>query len=40
MLAVTVSSKFQIVIPQRVREQLAVHEEIVHCTIEIQRCCT
>jgi cation diffusion facilitator family transporter len=24
--------------PQRVREQLAVHEEIVHSTIEIQRC--
>jgi cation diffusion facilitator family transporter len=26
--------------PERVREQLAVHEEIVHCTVEIQRCCT
>jgi len=25
---------------ERVREQLAVHEEIAHCTIEIQRCCT
>lgn len=25
--------------PERVREQLAVHEEIVHCTVEIQRCC-
>ncbi|MBI5460570.1 MAG: CDF family Co(II)/Ni(II) efflux transporter DmeF [Gammaproteobacteria bacterium] len=25
---------------ERVREQLAVHEEIVHSTIEIQRCCT
>lgn len=26
--------------PERVRAQLAVHEEIVHSTIEIQRCCT
>ena len=26
--------------PERVREQLSVHEEIVHSTIEIQRCCT
>lgn len=25
---------------ERVRAQLAVHEEIVHSTIEIQRCCT
>lgn len=24
--------------PQRVREQLAQHEEIVHATVEIQRC--
>lgn len=26
--------------PERVRQKLTVHEEIVHCTVEIQRCCT
>ena len=26
--------------PSAVREQLGVHEELVHVTVEIERCCT
>jgi cation diffusion facilitator family transporter len=37
--AVSVVTHDATLTPERVREQLAVHEEIVHTTVEIQRCC-
>jgi Co/Zn/Cd efflux system component len=36
--AVSLVTHDEALTPQRVREQLAQHEEIVHTTVEIQRC--